>query len=683
MRRTPAGAGINNLGDRMGGKRTFSRSSTYSEDREMSKKEKDAQDILKYGGTGAGKKFLYGLTSGLIGEKAASGIAGKFANKEQQEEAYKFLNPNRNSGSSRGRSDNSAIKDAAIGIRKTERLIRGISKEIQSMTNRFDDMEDHFDNIDSKISQVKVTVDRIGGEVLPREITIGEGKKAQTFEYSPLAPEGKQVREKGAGARYASKEGGGRSDYSRILNKAAQASFSTLKMTPDEVKGFKEEKKSKSKKIKLTKEEAVGLAKELAEEIAIELKGKLKVESANVASSTTTTVPKESRPDTGPQSYKEYSQQKKDLGEAQDVLKYGSKGGGRKFLYGLTSGLVGEKAASKVAEKFGNKEQQEKAFQTIKKIDDSRKGITPAIPGTVPPTMSAEPTNQTVPPAADNDTATQNEAEKGAAEAASRESEESSSTDRKGILKKLDDIISKLEGKEGGGGGIFDTLLKMIGMAIPIMEGIAAAATALLPALAVVGAAIAGAAVGTVIKKGLDWAAEKTTGEGGLGQAIYAKTHDEKGAQLESAKNAGAATSEEDAIKMGRASWVDPENPNLYHTVPKNKRVGPAYDKKLGIPSGPTAEAAATPTATPPAPLTSTQNEVVQVSNENASLKEEQEQKVVIVNNAPVINQAAPQPRQQPATPGIISIRNSELSVSTYTASIFDHPVVHPGIYKM
>jgi hypothetical protein len=30
-----------------------------------------------------------------------------------------------------------------------------------------------------------------------------------------------------------------------------------------------------------------------------------------------------------------------------------------------------------------------------------------------------------------------------------------------------------------------------------------------------------------------------------------------------------------------------------------------------------------------------------------------------------------------------IQVRNTEPSVATYIASIFDHPVTHPGIYKM
>lgn len=40
-------------------------------------------------------------------------------------------------------------------------------------------------------------------------------------------------------------------------------------------------------------------------------------------------------------------------------------------------------------------------------------------------------------------------------------------------------------------------------------------------------------------------------------------------------------------------------------------------------------------------------------------------------------------PKGSPISPPVIIVRNIEQSVSTYTASIFDHPVVHPGIYKM
>jgi hypothetical protein len=53
-----------------------------------------------------------------------------------------------------------------------------------------------------------------------------------------------------------------------------------------------------------------------------------------------------------------------------------------------------------------------------------------------------------------------------------------------------------------------------------------------------------------------------------------------------------------------------------------------------------------------------------------------------------VINNTTQVPMPVPKSSGgsgltAIQIRNTEPSVATYTASIFDHPVTHPGIYKM
>jgi hypothetical protein len=45
-----------------------------------------------------------------------------------------------------------------------------------------------------------------------------------------------------------------------------------------------------------------------------------------------------------------------------------------------------------------------------------------------------------------------------------------------------------------------------------------------------------------------------------------------------------------------------------------------------------------------------------------------------------VINQNSSEPLKQKPT---IIVRNTDPTITTYEASIFDHPVVHPGIYTM
>jgi hypothetical protein len=94
-----------------------------------------------------------------------------------------------------------------------------------------------------------------------------------------------------------------------------------------------------------------------------------------------------------------------------------------------------------------------------------------------------------------------------------------------------------------------------------------------------------------------------------------------------------------------------------------------------------------------PAPTTNRQEQqVAPLSSENASLKEDKPAQVSVVNAQP----QGELPKMMKAgfdavlgklnkstEPEYIQVRNDEQSVSTYVASIFDHPVVHPGIYKM
>jgi len=75
---------------------------------------------------------------------------------------------------------------------------------------------------------------------------------------------------------------------------------------------------------------------------------------------------------------------------------------------------------------------------------------------------------------------------------------------------------------------------------------------------------------------------------------------------------------------------------------------------------------------------------VSQPSAENKQLSDSRNKNTTTVVNVPA-KQQAPNVIQsnKDSGGGIIIIRNTEPSVATYVASIFDHPVVHPGIYKM
>jgi len=77
--------------------------------------------------------------------------------------------------------------------------------------------------------------------------------------------------------------------------------------------------------------------------------------------------------------------------------------------------------------------------------------------------------------------------------------------------------------------------------------------------------------------------------------------------------------------------------------------------------------------------LVMNQREIERSLNENA-IESQIPSQPIIVNNG---QQAPVTPPPAPETSGTIQLRNTERSVATYNASIFDHPVTHPGIYGM
>ena len=62
-----------------------------------------------------------------------------------------------------------------------------------------------------------------------------------------------------------------------------------------------------------------------------------------------------------PQTYSETLASEKERVRNEATLKYGG-GAGRALLYGMTKGLVGENAASSIANRFRNREKTEKDF---------------------------------------------------------------------------------------------------------------------------------------------------------------------------------------------------------------------------------------------------------------------------------------------------------------------------------
>jgi hypothetical protein len=79
------------------------------------------------------------------------------------------------------------------------------------------------------------------------------------------------------------------------------------------------------------------------------------------------------------------------------------------------------------------------------------------------------------------------------------------------------------------------------------------------------------------------------------------------------------------------------------------------------------------------------EEKITKLTSENAVLKSQQNTAIRRATKVPQANPTPPpqQKKEKREDTTVIQIRNLEQSVATYTASIFDHPVVHPGIYKM
>jgi hypothetical protein len=218
------------------------------------------------------------------------------------------------------------------------------------------------------------------------------------------------------------------------------------------------------------------------------------------------------------------------------------------------------------------------------------------------------------------------------------------------------------------------------------------------PIAAIAGAGLAGYAVGTGIDKGVealtgkaasDWAAS------GVGAVTGQNAEGNKAA------HAGEGSANSKISEKLKGTGYELVGPGKYKG-PDGKVVGrkdlpPEVSAKLGSgPAGPATaakqESAPTATPAPAAAANKQEQQVAPLSSENASLKEDKPAQVSVVNSQPQGElpkmmkagfDAVMGKLNKSTQPEYIQVRNDEISVSTYVASIFDHPVVHPGIYKM
>jgi hypothetical protein len=145
------------------------------------------------------------------------------------------------------------------------------------------------------------------------------------------------------------------------------------------------------------------------------------------------------------------------------------------------------------------------------------------------------------------------------------------------------------------------------------------------------------------------------------------------------------------AVAAAGAVAVGANNEDIASQTPQSTQTQPT--------STPQAAPIVAPVVSPPSSPSSQTTGVI--TSESKDKKQEQAITKLTSENEALKNEVkALRPRQKPKKPPpppppkppkkeankettLIQIRNVEQSVATYTASIFDHPVVHPGIYKM
>jgi hypothetical protein len=708
MRKTSAGIGLKNISSQLNtnpGVRPAAAakgSESFEEFSSRLDQIEKAQDVMRYGGTDGGRKLLFGATSSIVGEKNAEKIARKFGNKKLQEEAFQTLYGDRGDKGQSGGNDTQALQQQSEKINKK---LESTKKSINNKTERVvkEELKKVIDQVKEAlkdIPEIKETIDRIEKRISPRDMTVGKGQNAQTFRFDPLAPEGKQVtgvQESGLAGGIASKEGGGNSDYQKVLSKAAFLGNQDLVAKKEQQDARKlndnlelTSKPSGQKLDKIDKATAKGLVEQIKKELQDE--GLLLIASKKEPSGGEAPQGRGDQQDdpNRPKNFEEYSKRKDEIEKAQDVMRYGSKSKLKKVLFGATKMVVGEKNSLKIARKFGDKDQQEAAFQTLNGEANPKTSEASA--------QGDNPNKSEVTP--NNDTSTQQLAEQGAAQAAAAQSAESSGEDRKMMIDKLDEILKKLEEMQDGKGGLLKALLG--GLMGSLLGGIGKLLGPLMklagPIAAIAGAGAAGYAVGKGIDKGVealtgkaasDWAAS------GVGAVTGQNAEGNKAA------HAGEGSANSKISEKLKGTGYELVGPGKYKG-PDGKVVGrkdlpPEVSAKLGSgPAGPATaakqESAPTATPAPAAAANKQEQQVAPLSSENASLKEDKPAQVSVVNSQPQGElpkmmkagfDAVMGKLNKSTQPEYIQVRNDEISVSTYVASIFDHPVVHPGIYKM
>lgn len=671
MKNTSAGLELKSVASQLKPRSAVKESTTFEEFADKSREIERAQDVMKYGGSGSGKKFLYGATSALLGEEKAGRIAQKYGNRGEQEEAFQTLYGNQ-------KQQAQSASGATAAATQTNKNISNMGKSISNKIERIvkSEVSQAVKQILSEmpdVSQIKEIVERIEKRISPRDVTIGKGENAQTYRFDPLAPAGKQVtevQESGLAGGIASKEGGGRSDYERVTSKAAFFANQDLIS-----RGTVQEQQRTNPQTtqKIEKQKAGDIVKEIKEEL---IKSKLLLMmtpedyQTKVAGQGGVAQQQQAKEEKNvPKNFEEYLKLTQETEKAQDIMRFGGSGSMRKFMYGARSAIFGDERAKQISRDKGNREEQEQAFQFL--TGRRSEETAPAVQ-----TLSVQPQTQQSAPA---DVVARETQEMQQAESTEFDREYKQDTQKTldDMLLKLEEISKKLDENSGGGllGGIGG------GGALRLL---ASAARLAGPALGVAAAGYAGYKVGEFIN-------EQT----GASEAIADVLTNDKSEEEVAAEDKKVNSSAIDKLNMklkgtgytalGAGKYRGPEG-----KVYSKPELPPQIIQKL---DGPGAQVQQSVTPTPPPVIPPPQvvpreiptQQVGQLSQENDSLRSERTQPQVVVAPLPQPTITAPPVDNTPAKQEtvMIQVRNVEPTISTYVASIFDHPVTHPGIYKM
>jgi hypothetical protein len=369
MATTSAGLGLEEISSKLNANGRKKRTPKTVEEAQQIE---ESEDILRYGGSGKGRKFLYGIASAIVGEDNAKKVATKYGNREEQEKAFKNIY---------GEEKKTTRKKTTEQIPKSE-----LKEYLEELKKALGD-----------IAEIKDIVERIEKRVSPRDVTVGKGAQAQSYRFDPLAPLEKQVtevNESGLAGSFA-----GKKETATVLSKAAYFGNQDLiakKEKENAKKGITQqpEEKKKGKKVErkaTTKQTVEPVSATETKKIISEIKQQFKITNKLIRDTSKQKQTKiaQIKPQITPQAGKpkfntleEYDEYQNKVSEAKDTLKYGGAGFGKKFIYGFRQGILGTKYADRKARENAVGEKREEAARLLN-------------PGAFQPAQSTQPTSQT------------------------------------------------------------------------------------------------------------------------------------------------------------------------------------------------------------------------------------------------------------------------------------------------